>query len=1125
MAQDFRVIDQALSPQDALSDQSFLYAFSREVGWTIEHLPPLTRLYGYINGVGLSQYFKPQGGVYGDAIISNEFGTVTGTVNIPRNSTFRFLTGPIRISFADNPDSIEQSTFLSEATFFALGNTDTFNVDQRYTLSTRYPTKFSRGNGSSTEEMTILEDSSSLVSNRLDLLAQTFLVDGTIFPNGLLLSSVDLFFTEKDQNAPISIEIRGTSSGIPVSNEIIPNSHVLKYPQDISVGNSTTAGSTIVTDNETITNLQGYQSTLVYRSGNIIGAYQIIENIISSGASPQTVTSVINIYNGVNVGFSSLFLTQLPGYAGYTIERQNPVEVYNLTPITSGISSTGLISTAITGYLDPRTNTQYPSDKPTIGLNFMVRNGIMYKFPDAPANTIFFNVVGGTNPTSVEASLTASAEQLLATGGGAGTSGIVGQSIGDFPATNFQFSSPVYLRPGSYAICLRTNGEGYAVATSRIGAPLLSGSGPRASEITNGALFRTSNTGQRIPDENEDLCFALYKYKFETGVKSLFLENKNVGTFVYDNINLRGTILDFSAISYVLPKLGTTSALDATPRGAYNMAFNNPTVLPERMVANAAASLRAQLVFYNKDPNLSPVLDKEKMQAMMYQNEVDAYEADTSASELNRNGGVARSKYVSQLVQLQPGFDSDGVEVRIDVNRKIGSDIEVFCRVLSANDIRSIGTQDWKLMKLVSNNGTKEFVGTSDTKYVTEYYQILTPDLNYSASTGTTEAGASTSFFEDFNRFQIKVVFYSNTKTTIPKIKNLVATAVIGDTTSGLGYTRYAGLNANGNITYNISDNEVDLSGYLRAPVTASNISVTNLSSITPNLGTVTSGVISIGGTSEGILMNVGANSPKVGIYQNSSQQYGLKVQNLWALANGGGAAQFISNFGWATDHQLLRDTDTFDYAAIAASSNFNSAGGDIRIALPPGRGGYAAYARKGSYAPFTGSHDGLIEKSEEPQVGDIMVDRDVIGKQISDVLTTVTMSSQQNQQGALGVFVRRVSLSDEVVPAALFTEYEEYLEDGKVKRKNVLPTGWDNLKSSYDNTVINSVGEGCINVCGEGGDIRVGDLIVTSNMRGKGMRQADDIVRNYTVAKARENVSFSGSSDVRMIACIYLCG
>ena len=68
-------------------------------------------------------------------------------------------------------------------------------------------------------------------------------------------------------------------------------------------------------------------------------------------------------------------------------------------------------------------------------------------------------------------------------------------------------------------------------------------------------------------------------------------------------------------------------------------------------------------------------------------------------------------------------------------------------------------------------------------------------------------------------------------------------------------------------------------------------------------------------------------------------------------------------------------------------------------------------------------------------------------------------------------------------------------------------------------------MGEGQINIIGEGGNLEAGDLIVTSSTAGKGMKQSDDIVRSYTVAKVREDVTFTSLTEEKLVACIYLCG
>jgi hypothetical protein len=177
-----------------------------------------------------------------------------------------------------------------------------------------------------------------------------------------------------------------------------------------------------------------------------------------------------------------------------------------------------------------------------------------------------------------------------------------------------------------------------------------------------------------------------------------------------------------------------------------------------------------------------------------------------------------------------------------------------------------------------------------------------------------------------------------------------------------------------------------------------------------------------------------------------------------------------------------------------------------------------------GTITPFTGSHDGLILESLEPVAGDIMVDVEIVARSgVSETLAVMAISSSSGQS-AIGVFSR---LADPAyIPAAI----SETVPDGESapgvpETKFQIRPEYDGLLDGRKVIAVNSVGEGQINVCGEGGDIQAGDLIVTSDIPGKGKRQNDDIIRAGTVAKARESVTFSGPSDTSQIACVYLCG
>jgi hypothetical protein len=196
---------------------------------------------------------------------------------------------------------------------------------------------------------------------------------------------------------------------------------------------------------------------------------------------------------------------------------------------------------------------------------------------------------------------------------------------------------------------------------------------------------------------------------------------------------------------------------------------------------------------------------------------------------------------------------------------------------------------------------------------------------------------------------------------------------------------------------------------------------------------------------------------------------------------------------------------------------------------------GYDFYADGGgiNYGPFTGAHDALVDRGHAYRinVGDIVVDAEkVASRNISNTLFRVVPSEFANQPAALGVVACECKEIEGLIPSALVAGHREILTkqaNGSYRptyEKTAVPE-FAQIQKDYVKIAVNALGEGQINVCNEGGDIAAGDLIVCSSRRGKGMKQADGIVRNYTVAKARESCTFANPGEVKMIACIYLCG
>jgi hypothetical protein len=224
------------------------------------------------------------------------------------------------------------------------------------------------------------------------------------------------------------------------------------------------------------------------------------------------------------------------------------------------------------------------------------------------------------------------------------------------------------------------------------------------------------------------------------------------------------------------------------------------------------------------------------------------------------------------------------------------------------------------------------------------------------------------------------------------------------------------------------------------------------------------------------------------------------------------------------------------DYAARFA--RFATAGGAVAQMIGLCAGVYAAYAGQNNgkiyafdgYTPFTGCHTGVCDDTNLPEPGDILVDIAVLTKEsLSATLLKQARSSIPKQTTVIGVYAGVEELEKTLDPE------QNILQVTTPSTHDIVTNTVDVIKStgspeSYElaNEVfinINSLGEGQINVCGENGNIHMGDLITTSSIPGKGMKQDDDLIRSYTVAKARETVTFSSPTEVKMIACTYHCG
>jgi hypothetical protein len=139
------------------------------------------------------------------------------------------------------------------------------------------------------------------------------------------------------------------------------------------------------------------------------------------------------------------------------------------------------------------------------------------------------------------------------------------------------------------------------------------------------------------------------------------------------------------------------------------------------------------------------------------------------------------------------------------------------------------------------------------------------------------------------------------------------------------------------------------------------------------------------------------------------------------------------------------------------------------------------------AYAPFTGVHFVTRPTSGKLPDGSIMVSTGKVEKKTT------------------------IDTVPEVVPSTI------------MKQKTVL--GASHYDTDTGRTVVISLGEGQILVCKQNGQILNGDYICSSSREGIGMKQPDDILHSYTVAKATEDCLFKNGERQCLVACTFHSG
>ena len=249
---DDRVVDIAIIP----------FIRSRLVHFEAIGMRPNTRVFPYFDNVDVSAFCREEsfafhgadsdGAEFGNTqdaatahpsgstnLITDAEGRVSGTFFIPNTPQISFRAGVREFKLLDitTPDETNAST-RAVSLYNSAG---AIERNRTNVISTRHISVL----GSDTNILSDRVIGTSDTRGRIDPLAQSFFVNNE---TGMFISSIDLFFKEKDADLPVWVQIMPIINGVPSREVIVPGSTKYLSPASVNISETGATATTFQFD-------------------------------------------------------------------------------------------------------------------------------------------------------------------------------------------------------------------------------------------------------------------------------------------------------------------------------------------------------------------------------------------------------------------------------------------------------------------------------------------------------------------------------------------------------------------------------------------------------------------------------------------------------------------------------------------------------------------------------------------------------------------------------------------------------------------------------------------------------------------------------------------------------------
>ena len=735
---------------------------SREVQFTATGLRPNTRVYPYFDNILVNDYVKPttkeyaNTGAFKAALNSNANGAVYGVFIIPNNDTLKFRVGERPFKLQDIANTTTQDGTQTTSATKNFISSGLASSERGIELTTR-EARITTDTTSETNTVTISEFEG--VQLHRDPVAQSFSIGDFEFQNlnftdnkfgngadGIFISCIDLYFSEKSSTAGIAVEIREVVNGSPTGIRV-PFGFKRINPEDVNVSNDGSLVTPFYFDEPVY--LRGDKEyCFVVKPEGSDPSYRLW--IAELGGIDTVTGALIDQQPAVGVMFTSA------NDRTYT-PRQNQDICFTIWRANFDTTVTG--SVVYTNEDDEYMNaTQFSSTRFQIGEKIRGESILKMTSNTAPI---------GVNDTVTLGANTGKVRKIVSSNNTPWIKVDMKGTIADGSTITFANGS------GSFTGVLNTS-----VVNTATGFVQYYSAG-RNSIVANGSsgTFSSNTTADdgfyrgQVTNASAQV-YGLKDYKYDT-LKPI------ISYIKYNQSDVVWTA-NVTSNTYVI-----SQAQDSVEAFIDNEFITGEKIIASRTneVNNTSSkkTLRITGSLTSSTSRLSPVVDIGRSRSTIVTHNIIN---NVNTKEII-NQGLANSRYISKKIVLADGQEAEDIKVILTAYKPSGAEVDIYCRIQNAEDPDDFSDKHYtKLTQITSANTISSRVNTFDYReFEYGFPSANASNLGAFKNSGNNDVvryhNGDGAAFDTFKHFSIKIVLRSSVGShVVPRVRDLRAIAL-----------------------------------------------------------------------------------------------------------------------------------------------------------------------------------------------------------------------------------------------------------------------------------------------------------------------------------------------------------